>query len=161
MKPIVSFRKALPITFFFALFSIFLGGLFYLAFRPKTLVVFGWIEGLGLVDEVNTLRDFFAPSLTFFPSWVIFSSPHALWTFSLTLFLALPFWGDVPWKSSKKIWLLIPLFISVGMEISQIFGLKGDFDIIDLIAIFVGYGVAFGYLIVMGVFDERFHPSNY
>jgi len=160
LQPIVNFRKALSITVFLALFSILVGGLIYLAFRPKTLVIFGWIEGLGLVDEVNILRDYFAPFLAFFPSWVILSLPHALWTFSLTLFLALPFWGNVPWEVSKKVWLLIPLLISIGMEILQLIGLKGKFDLADLIAIVIGYGVALFYLIAMGVFDGRSLASN-
>lgn len=117
--------------FIFSILSLLTGGLIYLGYRTETLLMFKWVDYLGLSPWVKQLRTF----CTEFPlpSWVYYSLPDGLWLLSYMLFM------NIIWSKKEEIqyiiWLYILPIIAIVSEILQIFisGI-GTFDIIDLLS---------------------------
>lgn len=109
-----------------------MGGLLYILFRDNNLKMFNWFSQMGIAGFVDSLRFFTLSFKSHFPSWLFYSLPDALWTYSLTVFMILNFNRRIDYNSF--FWISLGPFISIGMELSQSIGLlKGTFDIIDLI----------------------------
>ena len=113
---------------FHSILPILIGGLIYIIFRTKSLIMFQWFSYLSLDRIVESFRTFGAINL---PDWAIYSLPDALWIYSFTITMII-LWN---FKIDKNNWywiLFAPVF-GISLEIAQLFGLKGYFDIIDLL----------------------------
>jgi hypothetical protein len=110
-----------------------LGGLLYLGFRGDELLMFRVLEKLGLKSEVNLLREFLQPVGSSLPTWVVYSLPHALWTFSMLAFFA-HVWHTQP--SQRRIWTTGAGLGSAGSELLQAAGVvPGTFSLQDLLGV--------------------------
>lgn len=93
--------------------------------------MFVWFDAIGLAESIHVVRGFLHPYTSIIPNWVFFSLPDALWTYSfVSTYMLL-------WKNFKEkyVWLIVPIFTSVGVEILQGFRLfQGTFDWVDLFA---------------------------
>ena len=114
----------------FLSFSILIiGGLIYIAWRDKSLLMFHWFEQLGVIGEVDTIRGLVNSDGVY--GWVKNSLPDGLWLFAY-MFLV-----DAIWNGSKTICSYVfifslPLFALLS-ESLQYFGLfPGVFDWIDV-----------------------------
>ena len=110
-----------------------LGGMIYIVYRPTTLMMFGWIDFVGMSDLVAEIR-IVAPhfSNNFFSDLVIFSLPHGIWVYSLTWSYLL-IWGS---KKSIEVtvWVFSGIITGVGGEIGQLVGfIGGTYDATDVI----------------------------
>ena len=112
-----------------ALIALLLGGLIYIFWRSETLMMFAWLEYLGLEKFIRSMRDI-TLELSL-PNWVLFSLPNALWLFSgLLLFDFI--WGSEA-SVSKLFWFSIFWMIAICTEMSQALRLiPGTFDWQDM-----------------------------
>lgn len=106
-------------------------------FRPESLVMFQWVDKLGLYSELLSLRKQSAFFAIYLPNWFIFSAPNGLWTFSFGA-LMVAVWGEenfftvLYWTAS--LWL-----VGVFTELLQYFGfIGGVFDLYDILAYTIG-----------------------
>ena len=114
-----------------AIAAMTLGGITYILYRPRSLVMFGWFESLGLDPIVEMLRRHAASWAWRPPGCWIGSAPAALWILSgLAAFAAL--WGGYGSRAAK-LWMLAVVAAGVGGELAQSIGVvPGTFDPIDL-----------------------------
>lgn len=112
------------------LIPLLIGGSIYIFFRTKTLLLFNIISFFRIDTFINSIR--ISPFILegFFPYWLIYSLPNALWVYSLTAYLLFIWNGD----DKNIFWLLVGPLIGIAAEIMQIFGyFPGTYDNIDLL----------------------------
>ncbi len=109
--------------------SLMAGALFYLLFRPKTLLGFVLLDRIGAGPWADRMRSLaYAVSL---PDAVVYSLPGGLWSLGYVLaidavFVRRPLPTRMAWTS------VIPL-LGIGSELLQGVGiLPGSFDPLDL-----------------------------
>ena len=108
------------------------GGLLYIGLRSPQLVLFRWVELLGLVRVVAAWRSVLAPLAPVVPEWVVFSLPDALWTYALAWSLA-RVWRDSP-RALLIGALTVPVLAGPGYELAQWVGwIPGTFDPVDVL----------------------------
>lgn len=117
--------------FTFTIFPVFIGGLFYILWRPKTLVMFTWFEFIGILDLIIAIREITQPFYINIPDFLIYSIPNGLWIYSLMVFLLFL------WKDNnifvRTLIVFIGTILTVGMEFAQLFGIiKGVFCYVDI-----------------------------
>jgi hypothetical protein len=120
MTHLQDFQKGIFKLIIFCLFPLMAGAIIYLLFRSDSLVVFGWIDLLGLKSDVEKMREFFSPLSRLIPKQVLFSVPDALWTFSLAWFLEV-IWNESNDRRITRQVFSISLIISLGYEFFQYF----------------------------------------
>ena len=110
---------------------ILVGGIVYLTWRSPRLLMFAWMEHLGLASFVLELRVLGAPLSPFVPDIVRFSLPDAAWAYAATSWLTY-LWR---WQQHPLRWIFItfgPVAV-LGGELGQLVGLvPGTFDVHDL-----------------------------
>lgn len=105
------------------------GGLIYIGFRDKSLLMFTWFNHLGLTEHIGTVRNIFNSEGVY--GWVKNSLPDGLWLFSY-MFLV-----DVIWNGSKSVTSHVFIYylplLALLSEILQYWGVvPGVFDWIDV-----------------------------
>lgn len=105
------------------------GGLIYVGYRDKSLLMFRWFEKLGISNEVDAFREFVNSGGIY--GWVKYCLPDGLWLFAY-MFLIGSIWGDSKsWRSYVFLYSL-PI-VALISEILQYFGLlPGTFDWMDI-----------------------------
>lgn len=117
-----------------SLIPLLLGGLIYVLFRSQSLIMFGWVNAIGMYELINLLRAYINAYEVLIPNWFIYSLPDGLWIFSFTSALIIV--NGCKWNE-YKVWLLLP--IGFGIEFLQLLGIfKGTFDVNDLFFYFIG-----------------------
>ncbi len=116
------------------------GSAVYIVFRPTSLLMFHWIDAVGLIGPIQALRTPFSAAADSLPAWFIYSVPFALWVLSYLLFVKLIWWqSPSPWRYFY-FWC-VPL-ISIASEICQYLRvIPGTFDLHDLLML--GLATAF------------------
>lgn len=113
-----------------SLFLLGVGGSIYLLFRPKTLLMFKWVESLGLNEYIDRLRDMVS-GITL-NHITLYSLPDGLWLASYIIVV-----NTIVSKDNKVnllFWSFLLPAIAVTFEILQIPGvIPGVFDVFDLI----------------------------
>jgi len=131
----------LKIIFKHVFLPVFIGGLIYLAFRSKSLVMFDWFDLTGFSDTISFIRGYTIPIKNKVPDWIYLSIPNCMWVYSFTSALMLV------WKKELtllKIWLCMPITFGIFAEILQSLGLfPGTFDFIDLILGVFGFFLSY------------------
>lgn len=117
------------------LLPLFIGGLIYISFRSKSLIMFDWFDWIKLNPVIMSIRKEMEPVKAYLPKWSFYSLPDGLWIYSFTVTLI--FIWDYEWNKLKYL-LIIPLLLGVGIELLQYLNLfKGTFDLIDLLFSFL------------------------
>ena len=94
------------------LFPTLLGASIYLLFRSPSLLVFWWIDGIGLLDHLKVVRDHL--SVVQLPDWFLYSLPDGLWVYATTS------WMLLIWRGTKPVfWLSAGLLLAVATEFGQ------------------------------------------
>lgn len=103
----------------------------YLLFRPTTLLLFEWVESLGMLEPVMAARQLFRRPESPWIEWAVFSLPYALWVLADMLLVG-AIWGRDP-SPCKIAWLALVPAIAIGAEVGQAWGwIPGRFDPVDL-----------------------------
>lgn len=106
------------------------GCMIYLLYRPKSILLFDIINKLGLMENVNTIRE--SSKLFTLPDIVIYCIPAGLWTASYLMMI----YSNTKFLSRKyRLLISLPLPVSaIILEFFQLWGwCPGTFDIYDLI----------------------------
>ena len=139
-----------------ATFPLLLGGLIYLAFRPDYLVMFTWVDTIGLSQPIAWLREYADMYRHMVPDMVIYVFPNGLWLLSYCLLVSLVWSGQS--KSSAIGWVMLLTLLGVISEILQYCEIiRGTFDWADLL-VYVVASVA-GLLIIIGRNSEHEHTT--
>jgi hypothetical protein len=126
-----------------AALPLILGGLVYVLFRRRELVLFEWLSFLHLDEVVRAARDLVAPVRGALPSWVLFNLPDALWGWALGGFMGCVWREGSP--RARAVWIGLGAAMVAAFELLQAPGvLPGTFDWVDLAVSCVAYasGVA-------------------
>lgn len=127
---------------FHILGPIAVGGFLYLFWRTEDLRLFGWLDTLGLKEDVlllreNLLRGFGRRS----NSWIIYSLPAGLWMYSVVVALRYV-WKEQP-GLRQNLWLAGGVSMGVCSEVLQAAGLlPGTFDVLDLGVYVISFSLA-------------------
>lgn len=115
-----------------SLILLLIGGMLYIAFRTKTLLMFTWAELLGLDSCVDTLRHY---AVKFNPPYFLkYCLPNALWLSSYIIMAN----TLIRQGSSKFFWIISLPLIAIIFEILQKWNvIPGVFDIWDLLCLVV------------------------
>ena len=112
-----------------SLVILLLGGLIYVIFRDKSLLMFDWFNTIGISNEVDGLRRLFQGEGIY--GWVKYSLPDGLWIFSYMFIV------DAIWDRERNVVSMIFLWglpiVAVLSECFPYFGLlPGVFDWMDM-----------------------------
>lgn len=106
-----------------------IGGLIYIGFREKTLLMFDWFNHIGVSQYIETFRSFFNSDEIY--GWIKNSLPDGLWLFAY-MFLVDTIWNGSRLMSSYIFIYSLPFFALLS-EFLQYFGVvPGVFDWIDV-----------------------------
>lgn len=113
-----------------ALIPVLFGGLVYLLYRPKNIILFEVLDKLGDFTAVDIVRS--KVEHVHLPDFVVYSLPAGLWTASYLMAMCL---CTKQLNKNMRLSLALPLPISaVVLEFMQLFGLcPGTFDIYDVV----------------------------
>ena len=117
-----------------------LGILMYVLFRNYNLLFYSWIEYLTdfRLSESIQLDISNLSSTLHVPNWIKFSLPDGIWIYVFTSTI-IAIWA----QKINIMWLLIPLFLGITLEIAQLYNLiLGTFDKMDIAFLVFGYGLA-------------------
>lgn len=106
-----------------------IGGILYLGYRSQELLMFRWVNFLGLSNIVSLWREFcFRHPL---PRWCYYALPDGLWLLSYMLLINI-IWNSHTWRSI--IWTYALPTIAITSELIQLLDSRfGTFDIMDVI----------------------------
>lgn len=123
-------KKQFIYEFILSFLLLGIGGSIYLLFRPKTLLMFKWVESLGLSEHIDRLRDMV--SHITLNHITLYSLPDGLWLASYIIVV-----NTIVSKNNKHnllFWSLLLPLIAIVFELLQIPGIiPGVFDLFDLI----------------------------
>ena len=121
---------------FIGFIFLFIGSYLYLKFRAETLLMFKWVDNLGLDFIVSSIRRSFEGFNLYQMNYFVFSAPYGLWVISFCCFIGAIWHKDS--SVSAIIWRLFVPVIAISSEILQFVGfLPGTYDINDLLVLFV------------------------
>ena len=106
-----------------------IGGLIYVGFRDKSLLMFSWFEQLGISGEVDAFRGFVNSDGVY--GWVKNSLPDGLWLFAY-MFLVDAIWNGAKSISSYIFIFSLPSFALLSEFLQYFDMLPGVFDWIDV-----------------------------
>lgn len=133
-------------TAWFVVLPIAIGAIVYLLFRSPQLLVFRWIDALGLLDETMVIRHYL--DFMRLPDAFLYSLPDGLWVYAVTNSMLL-IWGGRP----PAYWLFAGLSLAVGGEVGQALSfVPGTYEHLDIIAYFLGFSLA---LFQLGLTNEH------
>lgn len=133
-------RKA---EFLLALVLMLVGGMVYILFRPRTILLFIVLDTMGLGGMIDQWRMSVNPCAL--PDFVVYSLPNGLWVTSYVLVIDVAF-RDSP-VATRLRWASVIPVLGVVSELLQVVGVvPGTFDWADLLCYAVPYLV---YLIII------------
>lgn len=114
-----------------SLLILFAGGLVYVIFRDKSLLMFDWFDVIGISNAVDGLRRLFQGEGIY--GWVKYSLPDGLWLFSYMFII------DAIWDRERNVISIMFLWglpiVAILSECLQYFGLlPGVFDWMDIVS---------------------------
>jgi hypothetical protein len=111
------------------------GGLIYIAYRPESLLLFGWAKAAGLGDAIETTRQlagYYRPH-----DLAVECLPAGLWAMSCTAALRLA-WSNTSITRTAPL-LAVPGLVGVLSEVAQALTFcPGTFDPIDVLFYLAG-----------------------
>ena len=136
------------------LFPVITGGLIYIGFREPQLLLFNWINILGLGQIAGEIRVYMINNVNIFPNQLIYSMPGALWLYS---FISFNFLLWINSKSKARIfWIIVPIFIAFHHELFQKFNLiSGTYSNTDILYYLSSILFAYFTLIRRGWDDKK------
>lgn len=112
-----------------SLVCIAVGGLIYLVFRTRTLVMFHFIPN-DLIMKLNHVYEYSCTNFQI-PNFIIYNLPTSLWTISYIILMQLIPENNV--GLNRFLWIyLLPILLCLT-EILQLFSfIPGTFDMLDI-----------------------------
>ena len=124
------------VRFFCTLTSLallFTGGMIYVIYRPKVLLLFFVADKVGVGEWVDSLRAT-CGSINW-PEWIVYCLPNGLWSWSYVIIIEALFCNR-PF-SERCLWVSVIPVIGIFSELMQCMGLlRGTYDFADLLFYF-------------------------
>lgn len=121
--------------------NVLAGALIYVLARSEFLLVFRWLETLGLHSTVAAARDYLGPAMETLSDFILFSYPDGAWVFGFVCQMAWT-WRDRPGLEAS-LWVSLGPILGLAGELGQLVGwVPGTFDISDLLAMVGMWGLA-------------------
>lgn len=121
---------------------VIVGGLIYLTYRTDTLIMFAWLNKIGLTDTIVFLRSNQLLQNLTIPNWIKFSLPDALWLFSFN-YVLLTLW-NFNVNQQSAFWLFLAPTIGLFSELGQLVNIvPGTFDLVDLVLLLIATLIPF------------------
>lgn len=112
------------------------GGITYLLFRPRTLLMFHIADYLGLSPVIDRIREYMTGA--WLPEFIVYSLPGALWSSAYLLTVDCFLYGQSV-RTRLMATSIIPL-IGAASELLQLTGMvPGTFDGWDLLCYLIPY----------------------
>lgn len=105
-------------------FPLLVGGLIYVGYRKKTLLMFKWFEYLGVSNLVEIYRNFII--LIEPQEIIVYNLPNGLWSLSFIVFIHI-----IASNKLKKILYIVVVCIILGFEVFQLWFIPGTFCLYD------------------------------
>ena len=130
-----------------SLLLLILGGMAYVLFRPRTLLLFVVADAVGMGPWTDRLR--LAASGLQPPDWVVFSGPGGLWA---AAYIVLTDWLTQGRAARWRLLAALPVPLAGAVsELMQAMGLvPGTFDVGDLVCYLLPY-ILYGGVRKLGV----------
>ncbi len=128
-------------TVIFASLIFLSGAMIYILFRPTHLLMFNWLDIIGLMDFVNSIR----PNSSVIPEWVIYSLPDGLWLFSYCIFIGC-IW-NFELKRCFCVLMVLPIYAMTHEIMQKVRIVSGTFDWIDLAAYLTAFVLGCFYIV--------------
>ena len=106
-----------------------LGGLIYVIYRDKSLLMFDWFDTIGISKQVDGLRNLFQGEGIY--GWIKYSLPDGLWIFSY-MFIVDTIWDHERNKVSMIFLWGLPILALLSECFQYIELIPGVFDWIDM-----------------------------
>ena len=121
------------------------GGMVYTLFRPRTLLLFRVLDGLGWTERIERWRE--AVQGVTLPEWMVYNLPAGLWA---TAYILIADAIHCKSKTGKRICIagFIPL-LGIVAEVLQGCGwLRGTFDWVDMAAYTLPFAIYYIIIII-------------
>lgn len=119
-----------------------LGAWIYIAFRSPNLLVFDWIDAVGMSGLI------IRPNAQL-PDWLLYSLPDGCWVYAFTS------WMLIIWARFSP-WVLVALTLAIGSELGQLFSIvPGTYDNVDIVFYLFGFIFAGACCAQTHLFDIR------
>jgi hypothetical protein len=127
----------MKILFIHVVAPITLGGMIYLLFRDKSLMMFHWADAIGVKPVLDDMRIYCTTIQMDNLNWFFFSLPDGLWVYSFTSFMLIV-WG-LKFSRHSIFWISIGPSLALCGEMGQASGVvRGTFDPTDLLLCLIG-----------------------
>jgi len=124
-------NRSTSMMIFFGLLLLICGSLIYVGYRPKSLLMFEWLDYIGIGHFIDWFRGSFSSYKGYFSNWFIYSMPFGLWVIASVLFMA-AIWNKSNGRE-RLLWIYLIPVCSIISEVMQAFGvIRGTFDIVAL-----------------------------
>lgn len=132
---------------FLAFVTLFIGGMIYVVYRSKNLLMFSWFDALGISPMVEVVRMDYGDKSIY--AWIKNSFPATLWLFSY-LWVVDAIWGEQKHWAYTAFIIVLPV-VAIISEVLQGLGIMpGTFDFLDVI----GYLLAFILFLIIKIIDK-------
>jgi len=119
---------------------LFVGLSIYLFLRDENILLFCWINDIGLLNQIVSIRKYTLAFRESMPSWFIYTLPDGIWVYSFTICLGIVWYGS----RCFYYWLLIGFYMGVISELLQLFNIiRGTFCMNDMIVNFISLITAY------------------
>ncbi len=119
------------------------GGLIYFLWRPDSLLMFVWIDYVGLTNSLMFLRESFQHYQL--PSGILYNLPNGTWTYAFTAMMTYIWLGST--SSRKILFILLPLSLGFAFEYGQYINIiPGTYCYGDVLAHL--FGAIMGYIVI-------------
>ena len=130
-------RTSKIVSFCLAMACILLGSAIYVLFRPTSLLMFRWIDAIGMTTSIGTMRSWVNGFDKYLPTWIVYSLPFALWVSSYLFFIKVIWWDST--SLVRHVWFWCVPVIAIVTELAQNNNIiPGHFDKVDLVSIVLG-----------------------
>jgi len=126
---------------------IFFGLLIYIIYRSQELLIFNWVNQLGLAGYLHYLRkELFLSSSA--PFWFKYNLPDGLWIYSFTSFMIFIWKNEI--NKKKYLWFfLCPILASFSEFLQFLDFFPGTYDFMDIV-----FYMIFGSLPIVLIFNR-------
>ncbi len=150
-------KKTILLIFVHVIMTLTFGGMIYLLFRVKSLLMFRWADAIGVKPVLDDMRVYCTTIQTDNLNWFFFSLPDGLWVYSFTSFMLIV-WG-LKFSRHSIFWISIGPLLALCGEMGQAFGvIRGTFDPTDFLLCLIGSILPF--VVLFPAKREKFYSNK-
>ncbi len=111
--------------------TLLIGGMIYLVYRSKELLMFDWVEKIGLTPIIDNVRNSVETGGVY--DWVKYNLPDGLWIFAY-MFIMDSIWNGKNIKIANMFIYVLPIIAIISELLQAVNLIGGVFDVMDLLS---------------------------